>query len=254
MKYQARTLVALLALTALSFSMVTLEKNLEMGQYDHYTFTVEWPGTVCLSQNCNQDFVTGTHFNLHGLWPDGTGGRYPSYCTNTPLNFYNLPSDLLSLLKEYWSGLYSSEQGFINHEWTKHGTCWNPTYGYLNQMPSAVRSIVSTARSSGSQNPADFLRLVVALSKDAYNVYNILANAGITPSQSTTYSYNSIVNALGNKLGISQFNVACQSGNLQAVYFCLDKNYQPTDCSSRPSNCGSEVGYPTLDGLKLKVE
>ena len=78
-------------------------------------------------------------------------------------------------MKAYWVGLYSSQQTFLDHEWTKHGTCY-----------------------SDSQN--DYFTKAVDLHKK-YNPITALAAKNIVPSNSRTYSVADVQSALDSGFG-----------------------------------------------------
>ena len=114
--------------------------------YDSYALALEWQGTVCKFKDCQQDYTAAGTWNLHGLWPDADNGKHPFFCTNVPLNWDGLSQDLKTLLSQYWSGLYSSQQQFLDHEWTKHGTCWRTDYGTISQMPAPLQQMLTSVR------------------------------------------------------------------------------------------------------------
>lgn len=225
-----------------------------MKEYDFYALATEWQGTVCAFKKCNYDQSANDTWNLHGLWPDNDNGKHPFYCTKTNLNFNGLPADLKNLLKLYWSGLYSSQSNFLDHEWTKHGTCWRNDYGNISSMPSKVRNYISISRKN-KQNSADFFRTTIALSKDTYSVFNMLKAAGISPSKDQRFTLSSITKAITKGLGgkVTKFKVGCNKDEagtswLEDVLICLDKNYKPIDCPAyKPSKCSATgIIYPPI--------
>ena len=223
-------------------------------------FVSEWPGTVCKFKNCTNGQVKRRHFNLHGLWPQYKNDSWPQNCTQTPLNYQNLSQSLKALVDEYWSGLWSSQEDFLAHEWGKHGTCWNPTYGVLNRVPTRLRNILKTARNSTTQNPADFPEVVVAIIEYVYDFHDVFALTGILPSNIQTYSLASMKQAISSKLGIPSSGFALEwkqdqgQEYLKFVWFYLDRNYQPIGrCDFLMGSCGAEIHYP-LDHLCQKEE
>ena len=226
--------------------------------YDIYLYVSEWPGTVCKYNDCKYDNVKTRHFNLHGLWPQYLNGSWPQNCTNTPLNYDSFDQSLKTQLTEYWSGLYTKEEDFLGHEWGKHGTCWNPTFGVLNKMPTPLRPTVSAARARTTQSSSDFLKLVVSIIEDLYDFYAIFRNGGILPSDEQTYSLADMRKVISSKLGISTtgFALKCQDRKyLDTILVCLDKNYQPRDGCEKflEGDCDDQVSYP-LDHLQPQLE
>lgn len=249
----ARTVLNISLLVLLASSCI-LTASLEASKdYDYYAFALEWPGSVCQFKNCVEDHSAPGVWNLHGLWPNADNGHHPFFCTKTSLDWLNLSEELRKELGLYWSGLYSSQEQFLDHEWTKHGTCWRTDYGVVSKMPSQIQDNVSKARND-KQNSADFFSLVVDLSKNVYNIYDILSSEGIVPSDSKHYTLEQIHSAITKNFGkgsVTKFKVNCQrdeSGNsyFNDVLICLDKNYNPMDCRfSVTSKCPSSgIRYP----------
>ena len=211
--------------------------SLCLKDYDYYAFASEWPGGVCKFRDCTEDSTQGDTFNMHGLWPNADSGRHPFYCSSVPTNFNGLPGDLKSQLLHYWSGLYSSQATFLDHEWTKHGTCWRSDYGEVTSMPASVQGLLKEIRTH-DQNSADFLRFAITLLKEEYNLFDILGQSGIVPSTTRTYTFAEIKNAIKQTFGkgvVDTFKIKCnlKKGGiayLTEIWLCLDKNYQPIDC------------------------
>lgn len=161
--------------------MVNLSKD-----YDHYTLATEWAPTVCKFKNCSTLGGEGA-FNLHGLWPDGkTRKTSPENCSAVPLNFQSLSKELQEEIKLRWNGLYSSDETFISHEWSTHGTCWNPSYGDLRQIKQPMATSVQTGRRAGKSTPQVFIRLALDLSMK-YNHFVTLFKNGVKPNDSKKY-------------------------------------------------------------------
>jgi len=181
--------------------------------YDYYAFALEWPSSVCQFKNCMEDHTKEDTWNLHGLWPNSINGHHTFFCTKSPTDWDQLPSSLVSELDLYWSGLYSSMKKFMDHEWTKHGTCWRTDYGDLEKMPEASSTILKRVRNDSEQKSSDFFEFVVSLSKEVYNIYDILKESNIIPDQSKTYSLEDINSSLQQGFGqgsVTQFQVNCQ--------------------------------------------
>lgn len=147
--------------------------------YDSYALSTEWAGTVCQLNACGN--YKGYHdgFNLHGLWPDRDSGNHPFNCDDSDAILTTLPAELQSEITTHWNGLYSTEQGFISHEWSKHGTCWNPELGNRSEMSPAVVKLLEAA-DEDTKDPATYLRLALHLGTK-YNHYETLAKHGILP-------------------------------------------------------------------------
>lgn len=93
-------------------------------------FVLFWVPTWILTNHIESNI---DRFNIHGIWPclkAGTpvhrgpnfiNGSYPEYCPGTPFNVTSI-STLMPLLNTYWTNFANTTQ-FLEHEWTKHGTC-----------------------------------------------------------------------------------------------------------------------------------
>jgi ribonuclease T2 len=86
-----------------------------------YTLAISWSPEFCRTRKDDPRHATQCSgrqgrfgFVLHGLWPEGTGGKFPQYCPMRRLpdaqtlrrNFCTTPSAELML-----------------HEWARHGSC-----------------------------------------------------------------------------------------------------------------------------------
>ena len=197
--------------------------------YDYYVFTTEWAGAVCQSFNCDDDDGIDTAFwNIHGLWPSQNTNSYePSNCGGNPFSLTGLPSTIQTDIKKYWSGLYNSDQEFLDHEWTKHGTCW----------------VDST---TGSNKQDDFFTTVLTLAQK-FNAYNVLAGAGIYPDNDKALSGSEIASAFESAYSVTEMIIQCHDNELSGIQVCLDKSYTPINCPDGGKNtCGDQVTYPAL--------
>jgi len=189
--------------------------------YDYLSFASFWGGTSCKligckaaeTKNLNKKF-----FNIHGLWPDYYSG-YPSLCDNTTtFNASVLTPGLRNLLESHWSGLISSTANFHNHEWTKHGTCWNDV------KPSQ----------NNDEKMYNYFSLVVdyALNLD---IYGVLEANSIVPS-SEPYQLSQFQEVLDVYWGKNTYILECSSNSknkdphLNAVYNCLDLDMKMIEC------------------------
>ena len=131
--------------------------------YDNYTFSLEWQGTVCKFRNCDLAPFGSHTWNVHGLWPNAKFAKNPKNCTKLHLHWDSLSQDLKRKPSLLYSGRHQSQRGFFTHEWEKHGTCWNPNYGIIGLMPVALQSLLAKIRNY-PQNSADYFYFIAALS------------------------------------------------------------------------------------------
>ncbi|KAF2088717.1 ribonuclease T2 family protein [Saccharata proteae CBS 121410] len=189
-------------------------------------------------------------WGLHGLWPDFCNGSYTQYCdlsrqydpspspntttgtsSGTPVPPYTGPTidtfvealgkyDLLAYMNKYWVNQGAPNHNFWAHEFSKHGTCYStfdaPCYG-----PEYVEH----------EDVIDFFQTAI-LFFQRLPTWSWLQAAGITPSNSTTYSIADIQSALSVQhgavpyLGCSgpRFNAtAAGNGTLDSGYTVLDE-------------------------------
>ena len=66
---------------------------------------------------------------IHGLWPSYTSGTIPQWCNlDEDIQINNLPKDLNDTMNDYWIGTYDNNINFWNHEYNRHGYCFNQIY------------------------------------------------------------------------------------------------------------------------------
>ena len=108
----------------------TATKIPNISKFDFYILATQWiPGwcevgtgqsgaSLDLMKACQQQASSPLMF--HGLWPENNNGTYPSDCAKVP----DIDTSKLDFSNPYLSYL-SNASAFINHEWSKHGTCSN---------------------------------------------------------------------------------------------------------------------------------
>jgi len=233
----AITLIIMVASLLIIASKITYNET-PSTSYSLYTFATEWGSNVCEVKSCSSPSRLTSRFNIHGLWPNNNAQTGPQVCYESKIGYTDLPESLKDTLLQYWNSLYNPEDSFIDHEWTKHGTCWMASDGNIALMPEGVRPIIQQARidslSSDLNKAEDFLRLGVELSS-IYNIYEMLANMGIYPSNSQTFFVEAIIDAISRQIGGKSFYLDCLDDEhgrqyLQEVRLCLDLNYQIIDC------------------------
>ncbi|KAJ4392269.1 Ribonuclease T2 precursor (RNase T2) [Gnomoniopsis smithogilvyi] len=203
---------------------------------------VNTPGGQFLqTQFWDTDPVTGpsNSWTIHGLWPDNCDGTYDEDCDSSRdyssitniLNQFG-KSDLLSYMEDYWQSNSESPEAFWEHEWSTHGTC-----------VSTLEPACYTSYTTG-QEAADYFQIVVDLFK-TLDTYTILANAGITPSSSKTYTSAAIIAAIKAEFGFAPV-ISCSSSELYQIYYGFyavgslkDADFVPSTIVGQTSNCPS---------------
>jgi len=223
-------------------------------EYDIYVLAMSWAPGVCYLKNCNKDFPRkSTNFNLHGLWPSfaDPSKLSPSDCKNSPFKLSDLPKDLQEEANKYWNGLYGSSEGFIRHEWLKHGTCWNPTRSTLSKVPQDLQSLVQTSINDYKYKPAqtstNYIRMAIALAKK-YNFYDTLASVSIRPDFNKGVKKRQFEILLETEFNVKNMGISCELdkdgyGILQEIRLCLDLNYSPVDCPKDVNACPADIYY-----------
>ncbi|KAF9018158.1 ribonuclease T2 [Hymenopellis radicata] len=140
-------------------------------------------------------------WTIHGLWPDHCDSTYDENCD--PSRAYtdiagllsqNGASSTLSYMQTYWVDINGDNESFWEHEWAKHGTCMRLLYVGNNCLPSG---------SAKGAEAVAYFETAVKLFK-TLPTYEWLANQGITPSSSVTYSLSTLTSALSRHLGATR--------------------------------------------------
>ena len=148
--------------------------------------------------------------------PDNCDGSYATSCNYAP-QYFNITnileaagqSSLLDYMNTYWQPNSGSSESFWEHEWNKHGTC-------INKLAPSCYG----ADYQAGQEVVDFFTKTVATFQNL-DTYTALANAGITPDDTATYTRAEIQNALTAVTG-SPVTIDCTSGNLNQVYYAFN--------------------------------
>ncbi|KAJ5779997.1 hypothetical protein N7457_005157 [Penicillium paradoxum] len=171
-------------------------------------------GALLLTQFWDTSPSTGPDdsWTIHGLWPDNCDGTYESSCDSSR-SYSNITailqaqgrSQLVDYMDEYWVDIDGDNQSFWAHEWNKHGTCINTI------EPSCYSGY------SAQEEVGDYFEKVVDLFQ-GLDTYQALADAGITPSNSVTYTSKEIQAAL-TKMHGAEVYLGCSSGKLNQVWY-----------------------------------
>lgn len=151
-------------------------------------------------------------WTIHGLWPDNCDGSYESYCDRRR-EYSNITDilesygagDTLDYMETYWKDYRGDDESFWAHEWDKHGTCINTLEPgcYTGYTPQ--------------EEVVDYFNITVSLFK-ALPTYETLANAGIVPSTSRTYTSRQIQDAISAVMG-NEVTIKCRDGRFNEVWY-----------------------------------
>lgn len=197
-------------------------------EWDHFVFAQQWPMTSCIEVNMSHEHVcyiprNVSTWTVHGLWPSKGSGMGPEFCNTEShkLDFDPALLDpILAQLVKYWTNIYQDTElyNFWKHEWCKHGTC-------AVTLESVDSELKYFKKGLQLQNQFDLLR--------------ILKDAGINPSDETTYEYTEFLNALEKGLGGFQPKISCaydkstKTQYIAQVEFCTDKTFNVIECPAK---------------------
>jgi len=178
-----------------------------------YLLATEWPQSSCEMHDGGCSIAANVStFTIHGLWPDVFSGDSPQYCQGEDLDMEAL-QPLLSSLLQLWPNVYAGKtaESFWEHEWDKHGKCAVASGDFESQEAYFSFALTQVTR---------------------YNAYQILAQAGIGPSDQPQ-NLTTILNVLDETF-YYRFNVVCQKQGdrflLSEVQVCFNTSQKPVDC------------------------
>jgi ribonuclease T2 len=142
-------------------------------------------------------------------------------------------------MNEFWVDIKGRNEQFWEHEWAKHGTC--------------LSTLDPKCLPSGSPTGAEAAAYFQATEKlfKSLPTFNFLADRGIMPSTSRTFTRAELESALKDASGGFTPGLDCSSGRLNGVswYFnlkgsAIDGTFVPTD-TPKPGSCPSSgIKYP----------
>ncbi|KAF4487993.1 ribonuclease T2 family [Fusarium agapanthi] len=171
-------------------------------------------GQLLQTQFWDSDPVAGPHdsWTIHGLWPDYCDGTYPQFCDKSReyTNIKDLVTKFLgkktvSYMDKYWVSQDGNDESLWEHEFSKHGTCISTL------EPSCYTNYETGAEA------ADYVKKTISLFK-TLPTYKWLAEAGIKPSKTKTYTADEIVDALAEHHG-ARVTIGCSNGSLSEVWY-----------------------------------
>ena len=217
--------------------------------------SLSWPGTTCVLKHCTA-LGRPNYFGLHGLWPE-----YKMNCGNVHWSGKDLSDENRRDLPLYWNSMYNSEMGFINHELSKHATCWQPRQADPEASPSQIVRAIShydLGTLNGKLNA--FIQVAITWSKN-HDLFRILEENGIFASDEQNVSSWDIVKTFEEHFGVrNSVFLICQKRHggknyFSEIRFCLNDNYQVESCGEdfiqkHMQYCGEEVLYPRFPELE----
>ncbi|KAI1768514.1 ribonuclease M [Hypoxylon sp. FL1150] len=172
-------------------------------------------GSLLQTQFWDTDPAVGPDdsWTIHGLWPDHCDGTYDATCDSSRA-YTNISAiltasgnnDLLSYMETYWLPNDSTAESFWEHEFGKHGTCISTL------EPKCFTDYQPT------EEVPYFFNTTVTLFK-SLPTYQFLADAGITPSSTTTYKLADIQAALSKNHNGESVYIGCTDSAIDQVYY-----------------------------------
>lgn len=220
-------------------------------------------GVILLTQFWDYNPATGPDnlFTQHGLWGNMCSYGYPQFCDpSLEINPNGEiirsiivdqfgDEELYNNMSYSWKDYHGKDSSFWAHEYNKHGTCF-----------STIKPSCYLSKAPKNQNLYDFFRIAIGLF-NRLPTYDWLAEAGIVPTNSKTYSLSEIQSALNDKFGANVFIKCDYNHAINEIWYyhhvkgsLLQHNFLPID-SVAHTNCPStgikyppkgKIAHPTL--------
>lgn len=188
-------------------------------------------------------------WTIHGLWPDNCDGTYESNCdkkreiNNQATEILKSGSpETLEYLNTYWKDNSNDDEKLWEHEWNKHGTC--------------ISTMEKKCYESYKDNDdiIDYYKKAVELHKKL-KTHKVLADAGISPDDSKTYSLKDMQAAISKAHG-SEVTINCRSGAISEIWYFYNVKgsaqtgeYVPASPAGAKSSCPKDgIKYPPKSG------
>lgn len=201
---------------------------------------------MLLTQFWDTNPVTGPvdSWTVHGLWPDHCDGGFDANCDRSR-EYSNITAilrnfgktDLLSYMQTYWPDWEGDDEQFWAHEWNKHGTCISTLEPECYNDHRATEEVV------------DYFQRTIDLNK-ALPSYRWLAEAGIVPSTSATYTAAQIQAALSSKRSGVTATLGCKNGALNEIWYHFSVRGSVANGEFVPSNPAGVKGDCAATGIK----
>ncbi|KIX07186.1 uncharacterized protein Z518_01839 [Rhinocladiella mackenziei CBS 650.93] len=216
----------------------------------HFLQTQFWDTSPALGPNDS--------WTIHGLWPDLCTGGFDAYCDSSRSHHDirrilhalgpELTDDLLAFMDKYWLSLYGGNVHLWTHEWNKHGTCISTL------EPACYGSNSDDKSDTTNLDVLDYFVHTTSLFK-TLDTYAILADAGILPSEHTTYTLRELEDAVESSTHGFPVTFRCNRfGELDEVWYhfsvmgSMRRRYGDSKTGMGADNYGS----PTLNASTVR--
>ncbi|KAG0041634.1 ribonuclease T2-like [Gryganskiella cystojenkinii] len=208
-------------------------------------------GVLLLVQQWYTTLGPSNQFTLHGFWPDTcSGGQGPTNGCDasrvytdiqTRLENYSGPgAAIMDDMNTYWGSYKGDNNAFWAHEWSKHATC--------------ISTLAPSCHSDWAQDQDvyTFFSTVLGLRKQ-YDLYQALANAGITPGSNPNVA--DMHSAIQSAFGVDA-EINCSSGVLSEIWLKFNvqngNQYVLGDALTKGS-CSGAISYPEKSGSPVTL-
>lgn len=188
-------LILLFAVSSISF---------KVDSWDYLLFVQVWPGSWITNNKYN---FNNTYFTVHGIWPDYFNGSWPQFCNNDALNLTDI-KDIRKQLEIFWTD-FKNPVNFWSHEYRKHASC-----AKSDPLLKSEHQFFTTGLSL----------------RDKYDLFNILKNNSVVPSNNIKYNTQKISQIISDFLNNTVVIVCDKNNILNEIRICLDKNLRRFDC------------------------
>lgn len=171
--------------------------------WDYLLFVQLWPGSWITGKSS----FNNSYFTIHGIWPQYYNNSWPQYCTHEQFNFTAI-KPIYNDLVTYWTD-FKNPPEFWLHEFRKHATCAEDDPALSNELK--------------------FFTTGLSLRKK-YELFSILKNNFIIPSNQIKYPTDRIANIISEKLGYDIVVICDEHDILNEIRICLDKNLTQFNC------------------------
>lgn len=185
--------------------------------YDYYFFALQWGASMCVKTGkiCYEKMksVPRHEMTIHGLWPSLLKGKnLPSCNTGTPITIKD--DEKMKEIRKYWPSLNGNANTvFWEHEYNKHGFCYNKRLGF-----------------DGNEYHHYFNKALELFKENKLNL--LIINALGDHVGEVKFSYNDLYGKIRKILGGDFFQITCNTINkkqyLAEVRIGFNLNFQLT--------------------------
>ena len=148
------------------------------------------------------------------LWPNGDSEETtPLNCNlRDTLQYNSFNTNIKVGLSKLWHPLYRNN--IWDHEWTRHGTCWNPNLANLKKVEKFLNPATKQAQTDYTSKKS-----ALAIQQDYFNTalllgdkFNSLVGPALSklkPGKNGLYKKTDVANAIKAQYGVQKFSMSC---------------------------------------------